>query len=182
MNILLVILVKSIWSGMFDEFRVRPLYIIDLVFAVAVGLLYLVFQNGLFEAGAHVRELFTGTLTLLGTGTALFYLTNSMNLKYAFALHLSFFPLSGTLYLFTKWAPKTASSYTGNAGPIYMGALAYMALLITYCCSHFLFLHLSSFHFDHSPARTGGGTGFPHLASIGFPREIRGVGEISFSS
>ncbi|KXA90937.1 hypothetical protein AKJ57_03095 [candidate division MSBL1 archaeon SCGC-AAA259A05] len=166
---------------MFDEFRVRSLYIIDLVFAVAVGLLYLVFQIGLFEAGVHVRELFTGTLTLLGIGTALFYLTNSMNLKFAFALHLSFFPLSGTLYLFTKWAPKTASSYTGNAGPIYMGALAYMALLITYCCSHFLFLYLSSFHFDHSPARMGGGTGFPHLTSIGFLREIPGVGEISFS-
>ncbi|KXA93509.1 hypothetical protein AKJ64_00475 [candidate division MSBL1 archaeon SCGC-AAA259E17] len=49
---------------MFDEFRVRPLYIIDLVFAVAVGLLYLVFQIGLFEAGVHVRELFTGTLTV----------------------------------------------------------------------------------------------------------------------
>jgi len=78
---------------------------VDIAFAEALGVLYIIFSLFLKGIQSEVNALFLASYALLGFGALTLHLVFSANRNLALILHIFIFPFFSLFNLFLKWMP-----------------------------------------------------------------------------
>ncbi len=104
---------------------------VDVAFAEALGVLYIIFGLSLKGIQSEVNALFLASYALLGFGALALYLVFSANTSLALLLHIFIFPLFSLFNLFLKWMPDAIDAGT-DVQVLSSLTLVYVLLLLVF--------------------------------------------------
>lgn len=104
---------------------------VDIAFAEALGVLYIIFSLSLRGIQSEVNALFLASYALLGFGALALYLVFSANTSLALLLHIFIFPLFSLFNLFLKWMPDAIDVGT-DVQVLSSLTLVYVLLLLVF--------------------------------------------------
>lgn len=108
----------------------------ELAFVGIFGLLFLILYRGASApVKINVGQLLIITFVFFSVGIFSSYLLQDLNLRFSSVLHAVFLPLSGTIFLYTRWIPEIQNTIQ-QLGIIYGGIIIYSITLAIYFLIH----------------------------------------------